>query len=82
VLLLAIHNYSRSKITVKQLFSSIPHSYSAIRKHYKRLLADEWIELYSDASDKRIKFIRPTAKFISTMNQYAEVMDNLFIHKI
>jgi len=81
VLILAIHNYSKSTITVKQLFSSVPYSYTAIRKHYQRLLADDWIELYSDTVDKRIKFVRPTTKFVSTMNQYAETINDLFNHQ-
>ena len=78
ILILAIHDYSQSQITVKQLFSSVPYSYSAVRTHYQRLLTDDWIELCSDEKDRRIKFVRPTQKFFTAISKYAETINLLF----
>ncbi len=70
ILLLSIHSYSNNKISVKNLFSSLPHSPTAIRYHYQRLINDGWIEHYLDAKDRRIKYVQPTTKFIETINVY------------
>jgi DNA-binding MarR family transcriptional regulator len=70
VLLLSIHSYSKNQISVKNLFSSLPHSPTAIRRHYQRLINEGWIEHYQDTKDKRIKYVRPTKKFILTINVY------------
>lgn len=78
ILLLSIHHYSNGHITVKQLFASIPHSYTAVRIHYQRFLDEGWIEHYSAASDKRIKYVRPTQKFIEIINLYTEAANDIF----
>jgi DNA-binding MarR family transcriptional regulator len=78
ILLLSIHHYSNGHITVKQLFASIPHSYTAVRIHYQRFLDEGWIEHYPDPSDKRIKYVRPTQKFIEMINRYAEAANDIF----
>ncbi len=70
LLLLSIHNYSNSHITVKQLFASLPYSYTAVRGHYQRYVNDGWIEHYPDIKDKRIKYVRPTEKFVEMINLY------------
>ena len=59
-------------LTVKTLFASVPHSYTAIRHHYKRLLKDEWLSHRSDQFDARIKYIEPTAKLIKTIEGFAK----------
>ena len=70
LLLLSIHNYSNGHITVKQLFASLPYSYTAVRGHYQRYVNDGWIEHYPDIKDKRIKYVRPTEKFVEMINLY------------
>lgn len=57
-------------LTVKSLFASVPHSYTAIRHHYKRLLSDGWLGHKSDQLDARIKYIEPTAKLIKTIERF------------
>ncbi len=57
-------------LTVKTLFASVPHSYTAIRHHYKRLLSDGWLGHKSDQLDARIKYIEPTAKLIKTIERF------------
>jgi DNA-binding MarR family transcriptional regulator len=82
ILLLSIHNYAQGHITVKQLFNSLPHSATAVRYHYKRFIDDGWLENYSDAKDKRIKYIRPTSKLIEMVNSYTQDTENIMINKI
>jgi len=79
ILLLSIHNYSNGRITVKQLFGSLPHSPTAIRSHYQRLLDDGWIELSPDPKDRRIRYVQPTKKFIDMMNAYTDVAGEIFV---
>ena len=40
ILLLSIHSYSNNTVSVKNLFASLPHSPTAVRYHYQRLLND------------------------------------------
>jgi DNA-binding MarR family transcriptional regulator len=81
LLLLSIHNYSSGNITVKQLFASVPYSYTAVRVHYQRFLDDGWIEHYPDPLDKRIKYVRPTQKFIETISLYVEAANEILINE-
>lgn len=78
ILLLSTHDYANSHITVKQLFSSLPHSATAVRSHYLRFVNDGWIEHYPAPKDKRIKYIKPTAKFIEIINAFTEVTSVIF----
>jgi DNA-binding MarR family transcriptional regulator len=71
ILFLAITHSEKQPITPKQLFCSLPHSYSAVRHHYNRLLADGYVTHKPAESDKRMKYIEPTEKFISSVINYA-----------
>jgi DNA-binding MarR family transcriptional regulator len=71
ILFIAIHCGECQPLSVKQLFSSLPHSYSALREHYNRLLKDGYVVHKQDEKDKRIKYIEPTEKFIGTLINYA-----------
>lgn len=62
--------YKKQSITPKQLFSALPHSYSAVRYHYNRLLEDGYVVHKPAESDKRVKYIEPTEKFINTVASY------------
>lgn len=64
-------------ITVKSLFSSLPHSYTAVRYHYKRLLKEEWIKLRSDDIDARVKYIEPTDKLIKVISGFTQYADTV-----
>jgi DNA-binding MarR family transcriptional regulator len=82
VLVLAINNYAKNNISIKELFASVPHSYTAVRGHYLRFVNDGWVEHYLDESDKRIKYVRPTPKLVKTMNQYAEAANKILMKTI
>jgi len=77
MLLLSIHAYSQGKITVKQLFASLPHSATAVRHHYQRFVDEGWIDHYPDPKDKRIKYIHTTEKFNTMLNAYTEATNNI-----
>ena len=47
ILILAINNYAKNDISIKELFASVPHSYTAVRGHYLRFVKDGWVEHYS-----------------------------------
>lgn len=81
ILVLAINNYAKNHISIKELFASVPHSYTAVRGHYLRFVNEGWVEHYLDNADKRIKYIRPTPKLIKTMNAYTDKVDKLFSQK-
>lgn len=74
IIFLAISFLKNEKIIVKQLFTSLPHSYTAVRQHYMRLIKDGWIECIGDEQDGRIKHIKPTKKFETIITAYAEII--------
>jgi len=77
ILVLAINNYAKNDISIKELFASVPHSYTAVRGHYLRFVKDGWVEHYLDASDRRIKYVRPTPKLVKTMNDYVNAANKI-----
>jgi DNA-binding MarR family transcriptional regulator len=78
ILVLAINNYAKNNISIKELFASVPHSYTAVRGHYLRFVNDGWVEHYLDSSDRRIKYVRPTPKLIRTINAYTKATSDIF----
>ena len=72
-----IASKTNQALSVKTLFASVPHSYTAIRYHYKRLLKDEWLSHRSDQFDARIKYIEPTSKLIKTIEGFAKSADRV-----
>lgn len=72
ILFIAITFSEERPLTVKQLFTSLPHSYTALRHHYNRLLEDGYVVHKPDNGDKRIKYIEPTEKFIASVTKYAK----------
>ena len=55
ILFVTEQHESSNQITIKHLFSSLEHSYTGLRHHYKRLIDDGWLEHDEDRGDKRIK---------------------------
>lgn len=77
MLLISIHTYSKGRITVKQLFASLPHSATAVRYHYQRFVDEGWIEHCPDPKDKRIKNIQATEKFVEMINSYTQATNDI-----
>ena len=72
ILFIANCYYENRPITVKELFNTQPYSYTAVRLHYKRLLANQYITQKLLENDKRIKYILPTDKLINAVNNYSK----------
>lgn len=72
ILLLASKFLNNEEVNVKYIFNQLPHSYTAVRQHYKRLIEDGWIKNIMAITDKRIKHIIPTNKFNAIIEKYAQ----------
>ncbi len=66
--LVAIEN----KLKVKELFTSLPYSYTAIRQHYKRLLEEHWIVQIADKEDRRVKYLQATEKLNDVLRKFTQ----------
>ena len=73
VIFIAVRSLKNESITVKHVFDALPHSYTAIRQHYMRLISDGWIVVISDSPDQRIKHIKTTTKFDEIIEEYARI---------
>jgi hypothetical protein len=78
VLIIAISHYTKSPLSVKNLFSSMPHSYTATRYHYSRFISEGWLEHEGNEKDKRIKFVKATDKFIGAIDDYVAMATKIF----
>ena len=78
ILVISINYYAKNKLSVKHLFSSVPHSYTATRYHYKRLIADGWLEHSFADYDNRVKFVKATNKLINTINNFVSETNLIF----
>ena len=76
-ILLLMAQPSRNETTVKEFFTLLPHSYTAVRQHYTRLLNEGWlIHTYKD-SDKRVKYISVSEKYEALMKEYSSRISSL-----
>lgn len=74
LILALVNNHESSEpLQVKKLLALTSHSYTGIRSHYLRFIDEEWIEIYTDDIDRRVKYVRTTAKFNDLLCRYCEV---------
>lgn len=73
LLAVALIGLRNERVTVKGLFSSLPHSVMGIRHNFDRLIADGWIELKQVEFDARIKYVQPTRKLKMKAAEIAEL---------
>ena len=78
IICLGIQFASGEKFTVKQLFASLPHSYTAVRQHYRQLLSDGLIRCVPSEKDGRIKYIEPSDDFLLLVDSYAQEVVKTF----
>lgn len=78
IIFLAIEFVKGKPLTVKRLFASLPYSYTAVRQHYKKLFKDGWVEHVSDDRDRRIKYIKPSERFIEVIDAYVQTIKCTF----
>ncbi len=76
IIFLAIEFSRDNQLTVKQLFVGFPYSYTATRQHYNQLLNDGWISHEIHQGDARVKYIRPSSKFMKLINSYTHQIEN------
>lgn len=79
IIFLAIEFVSGKPLTVKRLFASLPYSYTAVRQHYKKLFKDGWVIHVPDEKDKRIKYVKPSEKFVEVIDSYVHIIKTTFI---
>jgi hypothetical protein len=55
------------ELTLKALFTGLPHSEMGMRYHFRRLLANGWIELHPSPYDRRSKRVIATSKLLGQL---------------
>ncbi len=79
LLTITTHFYLANKpLSIKQIFLSLDYSENGIRKQLRRLIAQKWLKVNRSSNDKRIYYIIPTAKLLSSFKKYTSVLENLF----
>jgi len=71
ILFISISYLDRKPITIKELFSNLPYSYTAVRQHYNRLLINGYITHKPHENDRRVKYLEPTNKLVNSVIKYA-----------
>jgi hypothetical protein len=64
---IGLAHIDNNELTLKSLFADLPHSEMGMRYHFRRLLANGWIELHPSVSDRRSKLVAPTSKLVSQL---------------
>lgn len=77
LLMIASAFTNSQQLTVKQLFSSLPHSYSAIRAHYIRLIDRGLIEHDHHPEDKRVKYVKPSQKLVELFFDFEKATNEI-----
>jgi DNA-binding MarR family transcriptional regulator len=73
LLLLIAHEQSHGRKTMmKNVFVSLPHSATGIRRHLRGLLRDKWLSLSLDPQDRRIRHLVLTDKGARSLLNCAE----------
>ena len=55
------------QLSVKSLFSNLPHSEMGMRYHFTRLLERGWLEVLPSPVDRRSKVVQPTEKLLNRL---------------
>lgn len=74
------------ELTLKALFTGLPHSEMGMRYHFRRLLANGWIEVQPSPHDRRSKRVIATCKlleqltlldqrFVEAVDQHMKILD-------
>ena len=64
---IGIAYFECNELTLKSLFTGLPHSEMGMRYHFKRLLSNGWIEVLPSKTDKRSKLVIPTSKLLDQL---------------
>lgn len=66
------------RLTIKELFNSLPYSDMGTRYHFRRLIEQNYIEVIRDHIDSRMKYCQVTKKF---EERFELLTDELLNHK-
>ena len=64
---IGLAHFEKQDLTLKSLFTGLPHSEMGMRYHFRRLLADGWIEVRPSPSDRRAKLVIATPKLLDQL---------------
>jgi hypothetical protein len=64
---IGIAHFENQELTLKSLFTGLPHSEMGIRYHFRRLLANGWIELHPSKTDRRTKLVTATPRLLDQL---------------
>lgn len=81
-LIICIYTLLEKPLTLKLLFHSLDFSEAGIRKHLRRLLAEEWCILTGADHDKRLRHIVAQKKMIEALKCYINLLNNSFGNKL
>jgi hypothetical protein len=66
---IGLAHIENDELTLKVLFAGLPHSEMGMRYHFRRLLANGWIEVQPSPHDRRSKRVIATCKLLEQLAQ-------------
>lgn len=64
---IGIAHFENQELTLKSLFTGLPHSEMGIRYHFRRLVANGWIEMHPSTTDRRTKLVTATPRLLDQL---------------
>jgi hypothetical protein len=64
---IGLAHIENNELTLKALFAGLPHSEMGMRYHFRRLLANGWIEVQPSPHDRRSKRVIATCKLVNQL---------------
>ena len=75
---IGLAHIENDELTLKALFTGLPHSEMGMRYHFRRLLANGWIEVQPSPSDRRSKRVIATRKLLDQL----KLLDQGFVKAV
>ncbi len=75
---IGLAHIENDELTLKALFTGLPHSEMGMRYHFRRLLANGWIEVQPSPSDRRSKRVIATCKLLDQL----KLLDQGFVKAV
>jgi hypothetical protein len=64
---IGLAHIENNELTLKGLFTGLPHSEMGMRYHFRRLIANGWIEVHPSLNDRRSKRVIATCKLLDQL---------------
>ncbi len=75
---IGLAHIENDELTLKALFTGLPHSEMGMRYHFRRLLANGWIEVQPSPHDRRSKRVIATCKLLEQLT----LLDQRFVEAV